>query len=218
MMPSAPSIRHGRVLAIECATEACSVALFQDGALIAGEYRQLGRGHAEALVPMIATLPNRGRADLVVTGLGPGSFTGVRIALAAARALALAWGVTAVGYPTLALIAAMARDGQAHDVLVATTGGHGEWFLQGFGTDGAALAPLASHTPEMAAHHPIDFVTGSQAEALVERRGSGQALPLWPDARALMLMGEAHITTDLTPLYGRAPDARLPGGRLPDAA
>lgn len=217
MQPDLLSLREGRILAIECATEACSVALFQDGALIAGEYRQLGRGHAEALVPMIATLPDRGRADLVVTGLGPGSFTGVRIGLAAARALALAWGVQALGYPTLALIAAMARDG-AQDVLVATTGGHGEWFTQAFGPDGIALDPLTSLTPEAAARRTIDLVAGSQAGALVERRGAGQAMPLWPDARALMQLNEAHLTRDLSPLYGRAPDAKLPGGRLPDAA
>lgn len=214
----ARSLRQGRVLALECATEACSVALFQDGVLIAGDYRHLGRGHAEALVPMIADLPGRGQADLVVTGLGPGSFTGVRIALAAARALALAWGVPAMGYPTLALIAAMARGENARDVLVATTGGHGEWFSQPFGPDGMALHPLASLAPDAAAHSGIHVVAGSQALALVERRGSGLPMTLWPDARALMALNEAHLTTDLSPLYGRAPDARLPGGRLPDAA
>jgi tRNA threonylcarbamoyladenosine biosynthesis protein TsaB len=46
-----------RTLVIDCATEACSVALFDGDALIAGECRVLGRGHAEALVPMIAALP-----------------------------------------------------------------------------------------------------------------------------------------------------------------
>ncbi|WP_343610581.1 tRNA (adenosine(37)-N6)-threonylcarbamoyltransferase complex dimerization subunit type 1 TsaB [Novosphingobium sp.] len=212
------SLNRGRLLAIECATEACSVALFQDGALIAGEFRQLGRGHAEALVPMIAALPDRGQADAIVTGLGPGSFTGVRIALAAARALALAWGVKAFGYPTLALIAAMARDGEACEVLAATTGGHGEWFVQGFGPHGVALAPLASLTPQAATEQVIARVAGSQAQALVDRRGSGEAHAIWPDARALMKLDDTAITTDLSPLYGRAPDARLPGGRLPDAA
>lgn len=215
---SLPLINQGRVLAIECATEACSVALFDNGQLLAGDYRQLGRGHAEALVPMIAALPGSGRADLIVTGLGPGSFTGVRIALAAARALALAWGTKALGYPTLALIAAMARDGSARDVLVATTGGHGEWFTQPFGADGVAVVPLASLPPERAADSTIDLVAGSQAQALVERRGFGTALPLWPDARALILLDQADITEELTPIYGRAPDAKLPGGRLPDAA
>ncbi|MDE1915182.1 MAG: tRNA (adenosine(37)-N6)-threonylcarbamoyltransferase complex dimerization subunit type 1 TsaB [Sphingomonadales bacterium] len=215
---SLPPIQEGRVLAIECATEACSVALFENGHLLAGEYRQLGRGHAEALVPMIAALPGSGRADLVITGLGPGSFTGVRIGLAAARALALAWGARVLGYPTLALIAAMARESTAQDVLVATTGGHGEWFAQGFGADGMALSPLASLTPDSAAQSAIDLVAGSQAQALVERRGFGTALSLWPDARALMLLDQAHLTDQLTPIYGRAPDAKLPGGRLPDAA
>ncbi|WP_245653744.1 tRNA (adenosine(37)-N6)-threonylcarbamoyltransferase complex dimerization subunit type 1 TsaB [Novosphingobium rosa] len=219
MLPdTAFSLRKGRVLAVECATEACSVALFQDGALIAGEFRQLGRGHAEALVPMIAALPDRGKADAIVTGLGPGSFTGVRIALAAARALALAWGVRAWGYPTLALIAAMARGDEAVDVLAATTGGHGEWFVQGFGADGGALAPLASLAPQDAAAQGIARVAGSQAQALVDLRGSGEARVLWPDARALMQLPDSALTGDLSPLYGRAPDARLPGGLLPTAA
>ena len=98
-----------RLLAIDSATEACSAALFEDGRLVAGTREVIGRGHAERLVPMIAELPGRGKADRIVVSLGPGSFTGVRIGLAAARALGLAWGAEVLGYPTLALIAAMAR-------------------------------------------------------------------------------------------------------------
>jgi tRNA threonylcarbamoyl adenosine modification protein YeaZ len=206
-------------LVLECTTEACSVALFADEGLVAGEFRLLGRGHAEALVPMIAALPGRGRASRIVVGLGPGSFTGVRIGLAAARALALAWQVPVLGYSTLALVAAMARGVRGSQaVLVAMTGGHGEWFTQGFAADGGADLALASLTPDEAAHLPTRLVAGSQAEALVARRGSGDAVPLWPDARELALLPDDALIADLTPLYGRAPDAQLPGKRLAGGA
>ena len=67
---------------IDCATPACSVALFEDEELISGTFEVLGRGHAERLVPMIADLPEKGRADTILVSLGPGSFTGVRIGIA----------------------------------------------------------------------------------------------------------------------------------------
>ena len=57
---------------------------------------------------MIAALPEHGRADSIAVALGPGSFTGIRVGLAAARALAFAWGAELTGYPTLDLIAAQA--------------------------------------------------------------------------------------------------------------
>lgn len=199
-------------LAIDSATEACSVALLEDGRLIAGDFRMLGRGHAEHLVPMIANLPGKGRAPRIAVALGPGSFTGVRVGLAAARALALAWRAELVGYPTLALVAAMARRGGAEPVAAAMTGGHGEWFVQGFAADGQPARPLASLRPdEAAAQTPERLVAGSQAAALVAARGRGEALPLWPDARELGLLGNGHFLPDALPLYGRAPDARLPG-------
>lgn len=200
-------------LAIDSATEACSVALLEDGKLVAGEFRMLGRGHAEHLVPMIAALPGKGRASRIAVSIGPGSFTGVRVGLAAAKALALAWRADLLGYPTLALIAAQALDlREEAEVAVAMTGGHGEWFVQGYDRAGTALRSLASLRPDEAAATTAEsFVAGSQAEALVAARGSGTGLALWPDARSLGLLADTHFTADPQPLYGRAPDARLPG-------
>ena len=199
-----------RTLAIECATEACSAALFEDGVLLAGAFEVIGRGHAERLVPIIAELPGRGRADRILVSLGPGSFTGVRVGLAAARALALAWRAECLGYPTLALVAAQALAQRSGPVSVCMSGGHGEWFVQDFGADGLPEHQLQSLAPDQARlNRRHAFAAGSKARELLESAGPDQeVLDILPDARQVMAMRADLLIADLTPIYGRAPDAR----------
>lgn len=201
-----------RRLVIDCATENCSVALIESGVLIAGECLSLGRGHAERLVPMIATLPGKGRADVIAVDVGPGSFTGIRVGLAAARALGLAWGARLEGYESLALVAAMANaesPGTAVDVCM--TGGHGEWFFQPFAADGTPLAAVVSLPPDEAiARSAAPVIAGSQSAAIAQARRGTRALDLRPDAQNLMLLAASALHDDPRPSYGRAPDARLP--------
>lgn len=202
-----------RILAIETATEACSVALFDNGALLDARHEVLGRGHAERLVPMIAELPDKGRADEIRVSLGPGSFTGVRIGLAVARALGIAWHARVRGYPTLALVAAMARGDSGRSVSVCMTGGHGEWFVQDFAPDGLPLAPVGSFPPAEAATRPLgEVLAGSKADELGNLAGHAPGPVRLPDARHVPTLLGSLLRDDLAPLYGRAPDARLPGG------
>lgn len=201
-----------RTLAIECATEACSVALFEGNAPLAAAHRVLGRGHAEQLVPMIASLPDRGLAGRILVSLGPGSFTGVRIGIAAARALGFAWSADVRGYPTLALVAAMARETHPGPITVCMAGGHGEWFVQDFAADGLPQGDLASLTPAQAARRGgHGLIAGSQAVAMrAARESAGEALDMLPDARHALTVPAALLTAAITPIYGRPPDARRP--------
>ncbi|MBL8649465.1 MAG: tRNA (adenosine(37)-N6)-threonylcarbamoyltransferase complex dimerization subunit type 1 TsaB [Sphingopyxis sp.] len=200
----------GRRLVIDSASEACSVALF-DGAR-ATDFRHdiIGRGHAERLVPLIAELEGGGRAAAIFVGCGPGSFAGVRIGVAAARALALGWQVPAFGFSTLALVAAGAADAitTAGGALVVVEGGHGQWFVQPFAADLSPRGDVRSLLPEAAVSLDHALVVGNRAEAFVARRGSGTALAVLPDARAFTRLPAAAIFADPSPAYGRAPDAK----------
>ena len=130
----------------------------------------------------------------------------------AARALGLAWKAEVLGYPTLALVAAIARETHPGPVTVCMTGGHGEWFVQDFGTNGLPEQNLASLKPHEAGkygNHKV--VAGSQAKAKSVVEGPGHiVLEILPDARHFPALPEELLTADLAPLYGRPPDARLP--------
>lgn len=211
----------GRTLVIDTASEACSIALFEGQSRIAHDHQVMGRGHAERLIPMIEALPQKGRAERILVSLGPGSFTGVRIGIAAARALGVAWGAKVLGYPTLALVSAQAQSQKSPpghtpgqnpapgDVTVCMNGGHGEWFVQNFKA-GAPSTQLGSLTPQAAQNVDIaPTIAGNRAKELAQLfDGAKEALELLPDAGAAHLLEKSVLSDDLAPIYGRAPDAK----------
>ena len=196
------------LLIIDSATAACSAALIDpDGALIDERHELVGRGHAERLLPMVAELLGGRVPAAILVDCGPGSFTGVRVSLAAAHGLAIGWKVPLAGYSSLAAIAAVSGEAEA---AVALVGGHGELFVQSYGGDPLApLDELRSLAPaDAAAAVSAELVLGSGAEALIAARGSGRwrgALPRAADAR---LLPPSLRTLAPRPIYGRAPDAR----------
>ena len=199
-----------RHLVIDSASEACSVALLEAGAVVDHRHEVIGRGHAERLVPLIAELAGGGRADAIVAGCGPGSFAGVRIGVAAARALALGWQVPVRGFSTLALVAASAADAiaAAGGALVVMEGGHGQWFVQPFAADLSPRAAFRSLLPDDAVLLADELVVGNRAEPFVARRGSGSAFAILPDARAFLRLPPGELIDEPSPIYGRAPDAK----------
>ncbi|MDX3910922.1 MAG: tRNA (adenosine(37)-N6)-threonylcarbamoyltransferase complex dimerization subunit type 1 TsaB [Sphingobium sp.] len=200
-----------RILVIDTATQMLSLSLFDEAVCIAHHHERVGRGHAERLLPAIASFPGGGRADQVAVDVGPGSFTGVRIGLAAARALAFAWECEIAGYSALSVIAtAVARDrSPAGDYPVAITGGHGELFWQMFSPTGTALSDLKS-TPIATLANILndEEIYGTGAQALVDARGTGTAVDLYPDSSLFPLLSSEAASLPVEPLYGREADAQ----------
>jgi tRNA threonylcarbamoyladenosine biosynthesis protein TsaB len=196
------------ILAFDTSSAACSAALFDDGRCISRADEQIGRGHAERLVPMLDELLEGRRPDGIIVGVGPGSFTGIRVAIAAAHGLAIGWGCEVAGMSSLGLIAA-GRGGDP--VGVAIAGGHGELFAQQFDAQLNPTTDLHNAAPD-AAGALIDaaVVLGSGAAALVAARGSGEARDVWPAAADALRLPEALRSLPPKPIYARAPDARVP--------
>jgi tRNA threonylcarbamoyl adenosine modification protein YeaZ len=193
------------LLAIDSATAACSAALIDGESLIDERYELVGRGHAERLLPMIEELLAGRRPSAILVDCGPGSFTGVRVGLAAAHGLAIGWGVELSGYSSMAAVAAAAGT-----EAVALNGGHGQLFVQNFAHD--PLRPvdaLQSLLPEDAAVAvSAERIAGSGAGALVSARGRGEAIDLLPRAAYARFLPEELRGLSARPIYGRAPDAK----------
>jgi tRNA threonylcarbamoyl adenosine modification protein YeaZ len=198
------------ILAFDTSSAACTAALFEGDECIARRDELIGRGHAERLVPMIAELLEGRRADRILVGVGPGSFTGIRVAIAAAHGLAIGWNAELKGMSSLALLAAGARGGG--EVAVAVVGGHGELFVQEF--DAMTSEPtseLRNLLPIKAARFACaPLVIGSGAAQLVEARGRGEARSALPSAGDAIKLPKHLRNLPPKPVYARAPDARVP--------
>jgi tRNA threonylcarbamoyl adenosine modification protein YeaZ len=197
------------LLAFDTSSAACTAALFDDsGECMAHSDEVIGRGHAERLVPMIAELLGGRAAKRIVVGVGPGSFTGIRVAIAAAHGLAIGWGAKLSGMSSLALlVAGAAGEGE---VAAAVIGGHGELFVQQF--DAATAQPTSDlkNLPPAAAAAFVTapLVIGSGARQLVDARGSGEAREAWPSAANALRLPSEQLSLPPKPVYARAPDAR----------
>jgi tRNA threonylcarbamoyl adenosine modification protein YeaZ len=217
-----------RVLAIDTALAACSAAVLDTeygGGVLASESLSMARGHAEALMPLIYQVMQRSQlafADLdrVAVTTGPGSFTGLRVGISAARGIALATDKPAVGVSTLTAYAApLLADDETTPVIAAIDARHEHVYLQVFGAGGRVLvaprlAPL-SEAVRAAFDAPCRII-GSAAQSVADSLPRGAPLPLLVDVReAPDIVWVARMGAVLPegqsppkPQYLRAPDAQ----------
>ena len=217
------------ILAMDTSGPVCAAGLFDGSVEIARRTPELGRGHAERIVDLCAEmLGDAGAAwsdlGLVVVTVGPGSFTGVRAGVAAARGLALSLDVPARGVSTLESMGGPDAP-PASSYMVALDARRGEVYAQPFAPTGEPLAGPALLPPERAARllpEGAVEVVGSGASAVVEaaaamnrpvRIGSREGVPhtaAQPDIRdvALAALRAGKDAAPPEPLYLRSADAK----------
>src|SRR5690242_3367222 len=183
-----------RLLAIDTALATCAAAVFDTdgGKILASESQMMSRGHAEALMPLVARVMDKAdvefaNLDRVAVTVGPGSFTGVRVGISAARGIALAAGKPAVGIPTLVAFAApQVANPDGADIVAAIDARHGHVYLQIFASNGHTLmGPLAASLEsalQAATLAPARLV-GSGARLMASEWPSDEHAPLLIDAQ-----------------------------------
>jgi tRNA threonylcarbamoyladenosine biosynthesis protein TsaB len=227
-----------RVLAVDTALAACSAALWQDGQVLARRMEVMPRGQSEALMPMVAAMMAEagvpfGTLDRLAVTVGPGSFTGIRIGLAAARGMALAADIPVIGVTTLAAVAhgvdPRARAGRT--LLVALDAGRPDLFVQAFAADLSELGPVSAAPPAgVAALLPEGPATvagngaarvrealaggGTKGKATDLRFAAGPGLPDAAHVAAVAALSEpapaGRRPPAPSPLYIHPPYAKLP--------
>jgi tRNA threonylcarbamoyladenosine biosynthesis protein TsaB len=216
-----------RVLAIDTALAACSAAVLDTvyGGIIAGDSLPMVRGHAEALMPLLQRVMDEANLaypdiDRVAVTTGPGSFTGLRVGIAAARGIALAAAKPIVGLSTLSAYAAahMAADDR-FPVVAVIDARHGHVYMQVFSPGGRTLtAPRLAPLREaaLAAGEMPSCIVGSAAAAVAAAMSATDAPPVTVDASAapdiawVARMGAVlpEGQAPPKPQYLRAPDAQ----------
>jgi tRNA threonylcarbamoyladenosine biosynthesis protein TsaB len=224
-----------RVLAIDTALGACSAAVLDTRhvAVVASETLPMVRGHAEAIMPLIARVMDQAGAefaniDRIAVTTGPGSFTGLRVGISAARGIALAAGKPAVGLSTLAGFAAphiAENDNSA--VIAVIDARHEHVYMQMFGAGGKSIvAPRIAPLKEAvrAAMASPARIVGSGAELVAAHWPASEPPPVLveqlgaPDIGWIARLGAAAAEGHgpPKPLYLRAPDAQpQDAARLP---
>jgi len=216
-----------RILAIDTALDACSAALFDtiSDEVIAADSREIGRGHAELLLPIIdGVMKTAGtrfdHIDRFAVTVGPGSFTGLRVGLSAARGFGLVTKKPVIGISTLAaFIAPLMTQDQAIPVVAAVDAKHGNLYVQMVGAGGRTLVtPRAAslrETVRAVALGPVRIV-GTGAAVLAAHWPAKIPEPVLVDQRAapdIEWVARIASVADPTqaspkPLYLKLPDAQ----------
>jgi tRNA threonylcarbamoyladenosine biosynthesis protein TsaB len=215
------------ILAIDTALDACAAAVLDTGTsnMIAIESQTMKRGHAEALMPLIARVMKQtgipfAALDRIAVTSGPGSFTGLRVGLSAARGIGLAAGKPVVGLTTLSAYAApIVSDGAEQPVISAIDARHDHVYLQVVSGNGSSLVrPKVASVEEAltASRFGAPHLVGNAARILADRWPSDapppfkvDALPA-PDITWVAWLGAAvnPDTAPPKPYYLRAVDAK----------